>query len=422
MTMRRSTWLAAALAATVAIGAPAQNTQPIDNFSLPATQPTPVPVQNVSPQPSPSPSPTPSSTSAPPAPAPTATPRPAATAPAVRPTPAATPMARPTPRVTPTPATAGTRLPAPTPGATPTAAPDATTVLPAPAATPDFRAAVPPVAMPAPSRTASPEVGATDGGDGLPSDAIVMLSAIVGAIAILSGYWFWRRRQRALTPVASTEVAPDVPAPSPAPPAAPPQKPAFAPEPAVAPPADAPPPEGQSPAPVAGPAVPRPWLDIEIAPRRAGTNLTGISADFDFAIGNIGQEPARNVRVAVHLLTSNEDQDARLSALIDAPIRKPLIAPFDLAPDAVERLSAVTTLPFDEVYQVMLLGRPMMIPIVAIVAHYDWGGAGQGTTARSFILGIRRPEGDRLAPFWLDRGPRMFDTIGQRQHSVGRLR
>lgn len=166
----------------------------------------------------------------------------------------------------------------------------------------------------------------------------------------------------------------------------------------------------------------RPWIEIEIAPRRAGTNLTGISADFDVVLRNIGQVPARAVRIAVYLMTSNDDQDAQLTSLFEAPVRRPMVAPFDLPPGGGERVGAVTTLPFAEVHQVMLLGRPIVVPIVAVVATYDWGETGQGLTARSFILGIRRPEGDRLAPFWLDRGPRMFDAIGQRPHSAGRHR
>lgn len=164
----------------------------------------------------------------------------------------------------------------------------------------------------------------------------------------------------------------------------------------------------------------RPWLEFEISPRRAGTNLTGVSVDFGLAVRNIGQAPARDVRLMAYLLTSSDDQEARLGALFETPVRKPIVAPFDLVADDVAEVSAITTLPFGEVNQVMLLGRPIVVPIVAVVATYDWGEAGQGMLARSFILGIRRPEGDRLAPFWLDRGPRMFDAVGYRPHSAGR--
>jgi len=161
-------------------------------------------------------------------------------------------------------------------------------------------------------------------------------------------------------------------------------------------------------------------VEFEIAPRRAGTNLVGVSVDFTLTIRNIGQVPARAVRLEVYLLTAGEQQQAQLEALFDGPVDRPIVTPFDLPAAGDTEVSAVTTVPFADANQVQLLGRPIVVPIVVAVARYDWGEGGEGRLARAFVLGVKREGSDRLAPFWLDRGPRMFDAVGWRPHSDGR--
>ena len=383
--------------------ASAQNSQALEDFKLPIVQPTPAPLPTPTPQPSPTavvvPVPTPT---------PRAPPRPAAT-PTPRPTPKPTPG--PTPRETPA---ASTTQPAddasvavPTPAQTPVVEPSAQGVQPLPKPLPTPEPAPEPATEPAPEP-------ATDAA--LPRDGIILLSAVAIAVVLLIGSLLWRRRRwtGALPGPPADAVVDEVTA-----------EDRILPDPALLVPDPHDLAEGEAPAATRPPAArptQRPWLEFEINPRRAGTNLTGVSVDFGLSVRNIGQVPARAVRLAVYLLTSSEEQEARLAALFDAPVRKPIIAPFDLMPDNVAEVSAVTTLPFDEVNQVALLGRPIVVPVVAVVATYDWGEAGQGLQAQSYILGIRRPEGDRLAPFWLDRGPRMFDAVGHRAHHAGRHR
>lgn len=168
------------------------------------------------------------------------------------------------------------------------------------------------------------------------------------------------------------------------------------------------------------PPTQRPWLEFEIAPRRAGTNLIGVSVDFSLLVRNIGQVPARAVRLEVYLLTADDQQAARLALLFEGPVDRPIIAPFDLPPGGDAEVSSVTSLPLADINQVQLLGRPIVVPIVVALARYEWGEGGEGMLGRAFVLGIKREESDRLAPFWLDRGPRMFDAIGWRAHSEGR--
>ena len=49
---------------------------------------------------------------------------------------------------------------------------------------------------------------------------------------------------------------------------------------------------------------------------------------------------------------------------------------------------------------------------MAINALYEWNG-GKAQTSASYLLG-RETENEKLAPFRLDLGPRLFRTVGAR--------
>ena len=57
------------------------------------------------------------------------------------------------------------------------------------------------------------------------------------------------------------------------------------------------------------------------------------------------------------------------------------------------------------------------MPTVGFNAVYRWAG-GEGQTSASFLIG-RETKGEKMAPFRLDRGPRIFRGLGARLHTVG---
>ncbi|OYY63157.1 hypothetical protein [Sphingomonas sp. 28-62-11] len=247
--------------------------------------------------------------------------------------------------------------------------------------------------------------------------ALVTLLLVGGLIA-------WRRRRPEAKAAPRTENQP-----VPVPPLVP------YPEPAIQPP---PPPPVSPPAPSmlrrepvappASPAIPRvaapvlrPWLEIEFIARRAGTNLTSASVDFELAIHNIGTVAATDVRILVQLLTANPHQNAQLQTVFDRPTDQPIMAPFGLDPDDTARINAVGTLGIEKINRLELEGRPMFIPIMAVRTVYNWASnRGQpGATANAYILGVGREGQEKMQPLWLDTGPRMADRITYRLHEIG---
>lgn len=349
------------------------------------------------------------------------------------PTPAPTPARSPrpvTPSPTPTPAPAPTRGPAPvaTPAPQPLApapiAPPAAAPTPVPTGTPaaePTQPSAPPVALPPiPVPTSEPSPAAPDLDQGYRLNGWLAYAAIGGGAAalFLLGWltFLWLRRREEIAdepaPERHTNTTFDLGA-ADAAPSLPPR--AAAP---VSPPA-APPPPDVAPVPAAAPqtASARARLDIALNTKRAGTNLLSAAVEYQIMITNAGDAPARLVTTDVRILTAGAEQDAILKALFAAPIEKPVTAPFDVAPGETATLDGMAMVP-REMLNVMAVGdRVLFIPVLAINLRYEWeGGAGQ--SASSFVIGIDRGEGTKMAPFRADGPPRMHGNVAQLAYTV----
>ena len=61
-------------------------------------------------------------------------------------------------------------------------------------------------------------------------------------------------------------------------------------------------------------------------------------------------------------------------------------------------------------------GREIFVPLITVDARYDIGDGARGQTAAAFAIGRIRKGGAKLAPFWLDIPPKMFDALSARPH------
>jgi hypothetical protein len=68
--------------------------------------------------------------------------------------------------------------------------------------------------------------------------------------------------------------------------------------------------------------------------------------------------------------------------------------------------------PREQVLAYELAGRQVFVPVIAFNALYEWSG-GEGQTSAAYLLG-RDSTGDKMAPFRLDLGPRIFRGLAAR--------
>jgi hypothetical protein len=78
-------------------------------------------------------------------------------------------------------------------------------------------------------------------------------------------------------------------------------------------------------------------------------------------------------------------------------------------------------MPRAEMREIKVQGRSLFIPTVAFNLLYAWGRDKTGQTCSSHIVG-REPEqpSQKMAPFRLDLGPRIYRQVGQRPSALAR--
>jgi hypothetical protein len=75
----------------------------------------------------------------------------------------------------------------------------------------------------------------------------------------------------------------------------------------------------------------------------------------------------------------------------------------------------------DQVRPISVQGRALFIPVVGVNTVYDWGEDQTGQTSKSYIIGQEpKQPADKMGPFRMDVGPRIWRAVGQRQHRLAR--
>ena len=322
----------------------------------------------------------------------------------------------------PAPAPAPPPAPAPVPQAIrPTAIPTAGHAAPrrvapanvpraAPAFPPRAAAATPPAEVLPPVVPSEPLDSATDTtaqtapiaasapAVGLPRWWPLAAGGAAALIVLIAGVWLGRRRRPLALPApVPHDQVPAVPAPSAA---------------AVMP----------APLPSVGPVRAR--LSIVFEPLGAQSTLFNLRLRYAVTVRNDGDAEARNVGVRFGLFTGAQTDERALADWFAQPVASP-------PHHAVERIDVGSGFRFegeisaalDAINALVVDGREMVIPVIAIDARYDLGvgeGVSVGQSGHSYVVGRDPgPVGARLAPFRLDRGPADFAPLGQRDLGVG---
>ena len=284
-------------------------------------------------------------------------------------------------------------------------APSITMPLPAPEGPADGAAIEPPPSFTTQPNEAPPIIPEAASMPVEPQGSLLpwLLAALL--LAGAAGYFAWRQQGRAALAGQAQALEAFVPA-----------------EPAAQPAARAPPPRAEPPPPAPAPTIVstrlRPQLEIEFAPMRCLIEPTRAVIEFEVGIVNSGAAPARDVLVEACMFNAGPTQDQDIGAFLAHPVaagnRVALLPP-------LKRLAmkSAVVLGVEQIKMFEVAGRKLFVPLVAINALYRWSG-GEGQTSASYLVG-RDTQAEKLAPFRLDLGPRVFRGLGAREHHV-RLR
>jgi hypothetical protein len=240
----------------------------------------------------------------------------------------------------------------------------------------------------------------------------VLLAAVAAAFFLL------RNRQRhafAGGPQVDLFAAPKpAPPPRPAPRAPQPQPVAHDPqlEPTTSP---TPAPKGPSSGGVVSTGL-RPWLEVAMQPLRCIVDDAHVTIEFEIELFNSGTAAARGVLVEAMAFNAGSTQDQEIAAFFAGSAGEG--DRIDLIPP-LQRISLRSQVlaPRENVQVLDAGGRQVFVPLLAFNALYRWNGR-EGQTSVSYLLG-RETDGEKMAPFRIDLGPRQFRKVGARPLPTG---
>jgi hypothetical protein len=192
------------------------------------------------------------------------------------------------------------------------------------------------------------------------------------------------------------------------------REPAPAPEPEPAPAPDL----AAIPEPETGP---RAWLETDLIPDRAAATDTEATVHFELILRNAGTAPAGNIRIDSRMF--NASAEAEMSAFLDGPIHEQSGSPhISIAPGGELRIASRIAMPREDVREVVVEGRSLFIPVVAINVAYDWAQRGAGRTSKSWLVGREAASpAAKMGAFRLDLGPRIYRSLGRREARLARM-
>jgi len=187
----------------------------------------------------------------------------------------------------------------------------------------------------------------------------------------------------------------------------------------VPPPAPAPP--AVRPAPPAAPlgivsSNLRPWLEINVRPLRCIVTDASVTIEFELELFNSGSAPARGIHIAAAVINAGEAQDQQLANFFGQSAgpgeRIEVIQPLKRVGFTTQIVASL-----EQIQALEVGGRRVFVPILAFNAVYA-RGSNEGQTSVGYLVG-REGKGDKLAPFRLDLGPRIFRGLGARPLPAG---
>lgn len=263
----------------------------------------------------------------------------------------------------------------------------------------------------------SASLGSTEGFFSWPWLAAIV--ALIGGVAFIA--WSRGRRRRYGDPgrMAFAGLAPDVaPEAKPFPPVRPrpdPVPPSAAPRPAPTPP-PAPAPKTADDGVIVSRSL-KPELNVQFMPDRVVVTDTEVTLLFDVLVTNLGSAPARDVLVEGRMFTAHAGQDQEIGAFFQRPVgagdRIAAIAPLGKL-----SLKSVVRLPLEQVHSFEVEGRRLFVPLVGFNLLFRSNG-GDGQASASYLVGRGSEQDEKLAPFRIDLGPRVFRSLAARAHSMG---
>jgi hypothetical protein len=157
-------------------------------------------------------------------------------------------------------------------------------------------------------------------------------------------------------------------------------------------------------------------MEIAVHPSRCILTDETVTIEFELELFNSGNAPARAIAIEGVMLNAGAEQEQELAEFFARPAipgnRIDVIQPMARAAFPTQ-----VAMPRELMQRIEMGGREVFVPLLAFNAIYRSGSI-EGQTSASFLVG-RDGSGDKLAPFPLNLGPRIFRGLGARTLPLG---
>ncbi|QJQ32028.1 hypothetical protein GV829_05800 [Sphingomonas lacunae] len=156
----------------------------------------------------------------------------------------------------------------------------------------------------------------------------------------------------------------------------------------------------------------------------AQSTLINFRLRYAITLRNEGDAMARTVDIRVGLFAGHQAHPQGIASWYEQPLEDGHHRIETIAPGETIRFEGELAAPLDALNPLVIDGKSMAIPLVAVDARYHHGPGEallDGQTARAYVVGRETGvEGAKLAPFRLDQGPMSFHPLGQRDTGISK--
>jgi hypothetical protein len=165
----------------------------------------------------------------------------------------------------------------------------------------------------------------------------------------------------------------------------------------------------------AKPVRARAGLSLAFHPVSARNTLVAVTIGYRLVLHNDGETAVEDISVAAIIANAQSGQEQALAAFFAAAPEAPLHRIDRIEAGADRVLTGELRLDHEAIAPIQIDERSLLIPVIAFSAHYGWAQDGRGYSGAAFILGQESdPPRERMAPFRLDQGPRLYRSVGSR--------
>jgi hypothetical protein len=160
-----------------------------------------------------------------------------------------------------------------------------------------------------------------------------------------------------------------------------------------------------------------PVIDLEFKAERMVATDQHAAVQFGLMVRNSGPSAARNVRIEARMFNASKFQDQEIAAFLASPGQSDQAsAALSLQPQHFSQFRSQVVMPREQIRQIVIQDRPFFIPTVVVRILYQWGRGRSDQVHGTFLIGIENPSSpDKMGPFRLELGPRIYRSVGARR-------